>query len=206
MSWTISPYTALTLREDLSDALSRIEGKKAVFAAADETGAPNAWPADFSTTITIATHPIHDSGLIKDLGRAQFSLPGDDIEVPVPKYLQESGHEKTSGSSAATALAAGLASLILICVRFAYYDEKEEPTGPGKFDPQKENKAAEAAFRTFRRQDNMVQVFQKMCNPERPKFVEPWRFFKDLEDKTLEEVKSQLKASFDTALDINSHP
>jgi hypothetical protein len=200
MSWTISNYKDEGI---LCEALAGTEAKRTVFAATGDKGAADAYPSDFESTIAIANQQFNGSGVItEDFNRAKFCLPGDDIKVRVPEYLATTGYEKTSGSSAATALAAGLASLILTCVRFAYY---EEPTGPGKGEPNthKPNKAAEDAFLKFRRQHNMSKVFNRMCTNERPKFVQPWIFFKDVEDMTFDERKEYLKKKLESALDIH---
>jgi hypothetical protein len=208
MSWTVSGHQESDRGEQLDDlslALARADVDRLAFAATGDMEAKDVWPASFGTTIAIANQPLVTPTLVtNDLERAKYALVGDGIKVPVPKYLKASGSEKTSGSSAATALAAGLASLILACVRFAYY---EEPEGVGDIgneetDPRRPNRAAEVHFNKFRHQHNMTQVLNQMCR-ENTKLLQPWIFFKEIEDKTFEDVKRILRRKFDAALDMN---
>jgi hypothetical protein len=203
MSWTISEFEAnnIKLKDRLLDTLSTAANKRIIFAATGDRGltAPSPYPADFSSTIAIATTPMAGPGNNQsDIDRALFCLPGDDLEVIVPKYLNPQGVEKTSGSSAATALAAGLASLILTCVRFAFYEPSSDSTKHGA--PSDYNDAAESAFNHFRHQDNMKHVFKVMCTKEHLKFVQPWIAFADLDSKNFDDAKQYLRNFLDSTL------
>lgn len=66
MSWTLSDYEAhdVKLRDKLGGALSEAAAKRLDFSATGDSGitAPSSWPADFSSTIAIATTPMGGSG------------------------------------------------------------------------------------------------------------------------------------------------
>ena len=212
MSWALSPGSARdsTTRGKVGEAISETK-KRLVFCATGDGGptAAFAYPAKFPITIAISTTTI--GGVDPPLAQgehANFSFPGEDLDVQVPTYLNPTGIEKTGGSSAATALAAGLASLILSCVRFAYYEEPSNRTLRTQLNPLRkstENPAAERAFKNFRDQDNMRRVFEDMCGTpgHRKKFVQPWTVFKpELSRMDFDEAKGWLKAYFDKVLQM----
>ncbi|KAH0566275.1 hypothetical protein GP486_000327 [Trichoglossum hirsutum] len=211
MSWTLSPESARdsNTRGKVGEALSEAK-KRLVFCATGDGGptAPFAYPARFPFTIAISTTTI--GGVDPPLAQSEhagFSLPGEDLDVQVPTYLNPMGWEKTRGSSAATALAAGLASLILSCVRFAYYEEPLTNILRTPLNLRKGtmNPAAERAFKKFRDQDNMRRVFEDMCgSPDhRKKFVQPWTVFKpELSRMDFDEAKAWLRAYFDKVLQM----
>jgi len=199
MSWTISDLQATdtTLHDKLNDACARAAEKRIIFCATGDKGATalTRCPAEFYSTIAIATTPMTGPGNNSaDMGHAQFALPGDDLQVDAPTYLEPTGVERTAGSSAATALAAGLASLILTCVRFAYYREQPGAVIGGQ-NRKGDNEAAEKAFTHFRHQDNIKKVFNKLCK-EQPKFVQPWTMVENVENLTHNEVKDRLYQFF----------
>jgi Subtilase family len=199
MSWTLSDKASEDpqMRKIVSDAILDAK-KRIVFSAVGDKGttAEYSYPADFQNVTGISTTSI--GGVdppTAESNKAVFSLPGEDLETPMPTYLRQ-GLGKVKGSSAATALAAGLASLILTLVRFAYY--KEDKARSSK------NERAERYFRDFRDPNNMMRVFRKMCvSTEHKKFVQPWTAFpnaSELEKMDFDRFKETLVTYFDAAL------
>ena len=199
MSWTLSDKASEEprMRDIVSDAILDAK-KRLVFCAVGDKGttAEYSYPADFQNVIGISTTSI--GGVdppTAESNKAKFSLPGEDLETPMPSYLHQ-GLGKVKGSSAATALAAGLASLILTLVRFTYY--KEDKARLSK------NERAERYFRVFRDPNNMMRVFRKMCTAtEHRKFVQPWTVFpnaSELEKMDIDKFKETLFTFFEEAL------
>ncbi|KAH0562627.1 hypothetical protein GP486_002690 [Trichoglossum hirsutum] len=199
MSWTLSDKASEEprMRDIVSEAILDVR-RRLVFSAVGDKGtnAEYSYPADFQSVIGISTTSI--SGVdppTAESNKAKFSLPGEDLETPMPSYLGQ-GLGKVKGSSAATALAAGLASLILTLVRFAFYKE-DKIRKP-------ENESAERYFRDFRDPNNMMRVFKKMCTAtEHRRFVQPWTVFPnagELEKMDIDKFKETLVTFFEEAL------
>lgn len=84
-------------------------------AKSDEPYTPNVWPADYDTTISVAS-----ASTIAHVQRVDkppdIIILGEKMEVDAPAYAIQK-ERVVSGSSVATALASGIASLILILAR-----------------------------------------------------------------------------------------
>ncbi|KAL7928975.1 hypothetical protein V8C35DRAFT_325486 [Trichoderma chlorosporum] len=109
--------TTYELQQNCHEAADR--GIAMLCSAHDEgTNLAHAWPADFAYTITITT--CDEFGTVPPRNRSQryeFAIDGQNVPVGIVPFLNSS--EYVSGSSVATAIAAGLSSLILSCSRLA---------------------------------------------------------------------------------------
>lgn len=84
-------------------------------------------------------------------------IDGDDIMVHGPRYMRNHSESHISGSSVATALAAGIASLCLCLARIANVDGHAED---------------------FKSKEQMMGLFAKMRHPsDGNKIIVPSRFF-----------------------------
>lgn len=118
------------------------------------TNLTHAYPADFDNTITITT--CDEFGIVPPRNKHQsyeFAVNGQEVPVGIVPFL--SSNEYVSGSSVATAIAAGLSSLILSCNRLARREEENH------------EQSAQAAI--------VKHHLQKMAVNE-SKFVQPEKF------------------------------
>ena len=128
------------------------------------------FPADLDEVISISSF----TNLGKKTGStetsAQYFFQGENVSIPAePSYLES--QKRASGSSVATALAAGIAALTLSCRRLGD-DEKRVDR-----------------IKTVR------SVFDRMTLPDQDRYVRPWKVFKD-ENMDHEEGWLWLKSNF----------
>ena len=106
------------------------------------------YPADYPEVIRVsATDKYGHRMTTAQADEVNVLVPGDDFESDAPSYIHESGEKRSiprvSGSSVATALAAGIASLALVLLRI--FNGAEEP-----------------AIELFQEKEKMLRVFKKM--------------------------------------------
>lgn len=168
------------VNKDLQDALKTeirtavITAGILVFCATGDQGqdAMSSYPASYEETISIASTTRQGvSSPRTEEGNASFLLPTEGIETKTPDYLPPSAELK--GSSAATAVASGLASLILTCARFAYRDYKSTTSA--------QNDMAEKQVSKFKKNITMQTMFSNLCSPNR-KSVQPERLLSKIEN------------------------
>ncbi|KAL6817437.1 peptidase S8/S53 domain-containing protein [Trichoderma camerunense] len=91
-------------------------------------GVSTTYPASFHNTITITACDDYGKvlrpGPSSDTGSFQYKVQGQSVAAGVIPFLDSDDY--ISGSSVATAITAGLSSLILSCDRIAKYDPKNE--------------------------------------------------------------------------------
>ena len=177
MSWSLSGSDQ---NDPLYDAFEQEFNavKSIIFAATGDNSeqTPASYPARWHNAISICSTNIGGSPSARaETGHSNYWVAGEDVEVDVPRYLYSGGTATVNGSSGATALAAGLASLILSCVRFAFH---EEPTSAnGHSDDKAERLAVEEAereFNSFKSAQTMRTVFDNLCKKQGSKFLQPW--------------------------------
>ena len=114
------------------------------------------YPADYDEVISISSLTnLGKQAESTELNASYFFL-GEDVRIPAePSYLETRG--RASGSSVATAIAAGIAALILSCYRLA-------------------NKTA-----AMDRIETVKDYLNRMTagSPESNRYVRPWVVFKD---------------------------
>jgi hypothetical protein len=173
LSWTAE----LTQSDDkytrLQDLLSRaFTGNIIVFGAIDDTR-PEETPIPASLSNAFAIRHVSIDNPVQlppnELEIVKYLLPGKGIEIKLPRYLDSKGYQVTDqGSSYATAVAAGLASLVLCCGRFALRPEPQPVSGKLLFSHLKKPKV-------------MANIFDSLGvkNPSNynKKFVRPWHHF-----------------------------
>ncbi|EXA41585.1 hypothetical protein NW756_010087 [Fusarium oxysporum] len=177
MSWTIDPPKDDRERQDLENAV--VEAANAnilMFCSARDKGAHNAPTYPSNATGKIFTiGAANSSGASVDyVGNASelsYTFPGDKVEV-------DSGRtppEIVDGSSVATALAAGLAALILYCIQVRIFLAKD-------YEKQK----AREAYKKVKQHEGMVKAFDAIetTKESNHKFLKVWEVFgKHVEQK-----------------------
>jgi subtilisin family serine protease len=114
----------------------------------------NVYPADCGDVISISSLTNYGKLTESTETNARYFFQGENVSVPAePSYLESQKH--ASGSSVATALAAGLAALIISCRRLGN-EEKD-----------------------IKRTRTVTTVFDRMTQTENDKYVRPWKVFKD---------------------------
>ena len=112
------------------------------------------YPADYDEVVSISSLTSFGKRTESTETNAQYFFQGENVSIPAESTYLES-QKQVSGSSVATALAAGVAALTLSCRRLGN-EEKD-------MDRVKTVKA----------------VFDRMTLPEKDKYVRPWMVFRD---------------------------
>lgn len=128
------------------------------------------FPADYAEVISISSLTSLGKRTESTETNAQYFLQGENVSIPAePTYLESEKY--ASGSSVATALAAGVAALTLSCRKLGNEETDME------------------------RIQTIKTVFDHMTLPEKDRYVRPWMFFKDQRIGKQEGI-SWLKAQF----------
>ena len=180
-------------RAELEQALNSKSIKvPLVFAATGDAGAQpeHSLPASLSSCFAIS--PSNVFGNQTDYAeipvKQHFLFPGENILSQGPEYLKK--QEPTiDGSSAATALAAGLASMILTLVRLAYLNSNDDD----------DDDEVEKKISRFNSQFEMDKLFARMTAPG-SKLIKPsllFNVFKGNSDRPDNELIASLRTIFD---------
>ena len=134
------------------------------------------YPADYDEVISISSYTNLGDKTGSTETSAQYFFQGENVSIPAePSYLES--QKRASGSSVATALAAGIAALTLSCRRLGDNETKVD------------------------RIKTVKSVFDRMTLPDQDKYVRPWKVFKD-ENMDAEEGWQWLKSNFGTKGDF----
>jgi hypothetical protein len=159
MSATVKQTDAL--EEEVANAISAgilVLGSTSGEGYVDE----EAWPANFESVLSIGAAKItgkETAESIKD--NAKYMFPGKDILVNASFLGSQPQQTEVSGTSFATAIAAGVGSLLLACHRLALSTQDR----PARWK----------SHMKFRRQ-TVVKMFDKM-SANRGRYVKPWDIF-----------------------------
>jgi Subtilase family len=128
-----------------------------------------AYPAIYPSVLGIAAANAQGKETLESVkADADYLFQGENIFTRVTYLGSENPQQAISGTSVATAIAAGVASLSLACHRLALST--------------KSNEEAWINHKTFR--EKIVRsVFDKMIEVPKSKYVTPWRVFPETEDK-----------------------
>lgn len=175
MSWTIDvPENENQDVRDLKTAISEAaEANILMFCAASDKGAKHTSSYPSKATNNIFTIGAADaSGImasyVGDINSVDFIFPGKKVE---PEGLGEAPTKDVdywTGSSVATALAAGLAALILYCAQIRLLRA-----------PATQKEKARRDFQALKKHEKMLQAF-KMIGPttaSRGKYLAVWEVF-----------------------------
>lgn len=111
---------------------------------------------------------------VGNLGNINFTFPGTKVEMDGPR-TDDSSSREVSGSSIATALAAGLAGLVLYCVQVRLLLATDH-----------EKQKARRDFQLLKQHDFMMKALKDIGTTEESnhKFIEVWEVFgKKVEEK-----------------------
>lgn len=187
ISWTVKKPRDAEQDADLNklgDAIKLALDKGIlIFCAAGDAGnfSDEEYPYEFDRNRIIRIGTATDDG--RPWGRSgdphnlDFIFPGYDVvsRNTRPDENFPTGFRENTGSSVATALAAGLAALVLHCVRLAAI-LKEDDTKTGASDAEGLVEASQLkALKDYR---NMKALFEKIgVDREKHKFIEVWNRF-----------------------------
>ncbi|KAK0610002.1 hypothetical protein B0T17DRAFT_658553 [Bombardia bombarda] len=191
MSWTVKMTNEnkegiASLR---SAVLRALDQGILIFCAAGDTGAiiDSEFPYSIDTTrIFRIGAAMADGRMWGPTGsplNLSFILPGHNIvsRNPHREAAMPGGFEENTGSSVATALAAGLAALVLHCIRLgAIFTEMEKRQQQGKLEGAGLAAVRLADFASVKAHDNMKSVLKAIgLDDSQQKFIEVWRRFEE---------------------------
>ncbi|RBA15540.1 hypothetical protein FPRO05_12614 [Fusarium proliferatum] len=190
MSWTIDPPNDDGERQDLENAV--IEAANAnilMFCSARDKGAHNAPTYPSKATGKIFTIGAANSSgasvdYVGNTSELSYTLPGDKVEVDNGP-TRRTAPEIVDGSSVATALAAGLAALILYCIQVRIFLAKDS-----------EKQKAREAYRKVKHHEGMVKAFDAIetTKESNHKFLKVWEVFgKCVEQKDHKPLEERLQ-------------
>jgi hypothetical protein len=144
-----------------------------------------AWPADYPLVIKIAAATDFGKEAPETVKKkADFLFPGEDIVAQASFLGTNRWSHEVSGPSAATAVAAGIASLILTCDRMA-------------LGAMRDVELSEALKQHNKLKRSRVLKAFKHGWDEDAKYVRPWEFFSEGSNVSWGEGDSVLRWMFD---------
>ena len=186
MSWTIKET------EENGNDIRRLEAamneasKKGIlmFCAAGDKGShqDKEYPAAYNPTRIFRIGAAKANGnvwdWVGDPRNLDFILPGHEVVDRNPHGAPLEKFRPRTGSSVATALAAGLAALVLHCVRLSAIHT--DTLGPSAT----KSAVAISDFNNLQKHDNMKAAFKAIGTSEESqnKFIEVWRHFSKAEE------------------------
>ncbi|KAI1128238.1 peptidase S8/S53 domain-containing protein [Nemania abortiva] len=128
-----------------------------------------AFPANYPEVLKIAATDYRGRETAESLqNKADFMLPGDNIVAKTTFLGSDNPTDEVSGTSVATAIASGVASLVLACHRLSL-SKQQSPE----------------LWRTHNKlkRELVRKVFRQMAADNTGNFVKPWLFFGGSEDQ-----------------------
>ncbi|KAL6906988.1 hypothetical protein GGI43DRAFT_380509 [Trichoderma evansii] len=180
MSWTIDPPEDEEERRLLDLAIGTAANENILlFCSASDKGAKSSetYPSKATKkifTIGAATSSGMADPWVGNLGNINFTFPGTKVEMDGLR-TDDSSSREVSGSSIATALAAGLAGLVLYCVQVRLLLSTDQ-----------EKQKARRDFQLLKQHDYMMKALKDIGTTEESnhKFIEVWEVFgKKVEEK-----------------------
>lgn len=174
MSWTIEPPEDDVVRRELETAI--LDADRAnilMFCSASDQGArqTDTYPSRATRrilTIGAAGPSGETSPCVGNPDKVDFTFPGDSVEL-MDGEAAAGPAKVVSGSSAATALAAGLAALVLYCVQVRLWHV-----------PEAEKEQVRRDFEALKKHEEMVKAFRYSIGTSPGsgyKFVTVWDVF-----------------------------
>ncbi|KAM7221644.1 thermostable alkaline protease [Rhypophila decipiens] len=129
-----------------------------------------AYPANYPEVIKIAATDYWGRETAQSLlSKADFMLPGENIVAKTTFLGSDNPTDRVSGTSVATAIASGVASLVLACHRLSLSKQTSHERWK--------------MHATFKR-ELVKKTFEEMAADNAGKFVKPWLFFGGSENRT----------------------
>ena len=210
ISWTCSDKLTNADKSRLEKKIIQDAGRDSVvFCATGDKGPSTkqkSYPAGFASPFEICNCSIAgDPSANAEPQHSDFILPAENLLVDVPKYLNKDGNEMASGSSAATAVAAGLVALILTLASFAFYPEEQRSSDADGDWPKPDMRSkrfeseVQGKLDHLKLRSTMEKVLKFLCDGSE-KFVQPWRVLPlDLEYEEFSSAKRRIAEFLDAA-------
>lgn len=174
MSWTIDPPTDEEVRNELEKAIQDADKANILmFCSVADTGAKqtDTYPSKATQrifTIGAAGPSGETTAWVGNQEKISFTFPGDRVELmdgAAPETTKE-----VTGSSVATALAAGFAALVLYCVQVKLWSARTEA----------EKAEIRENFEALKRHEQMSNALAKIgtTRESKYKFIMVWNVFK----------------------------
>ncbi|KAH6986619.1 hypothetical protein EDB80DRAFT_818189 [Ilyonectria destructans] len=132
------------------------------------------YPAAYNSVINITATDQYSCITPVSANSVDILIPGQDIVTEGPSYIDKYITSSVSGSSVATATAAGIALLVLLLLRTFNWNQPPEKTTAAKqrsfgaqqqrhrLTPEDQERADEAQIKTFYTRDGILGVFDRM--------------------------------------------
>lgn len=148
MSWVTKKDHA-GLKKAVQDAVKQTDSTRPtlIFCSTADEGVYSGgiWPANYENTVKVAATDQYGHMRPTSTSAVEILVPGEDIVADGPSYMDRYVEGTVSGSSVATALAAGIASLALLMIK-TFNDINE----------------ADEDWKYFHTKEGIMKVFQKM--------------------------------------------
>lgn len=174
MSWTFerTAKNETVLEKDLTEAVKRAATKEILMfcSTGDKGGCKNGqiFPACLDGVFRIGAANSSGKERAETEIDSHYLLPGENLQTEMPSHIKSGVVSPVSGSSLATALASGLAALLLYCI-----------------DCKDNKKLREAA----RRRSRMLKAFDRIAGGGNgPRYLKVWEHLRpDFKEKCTEE-------------------
>ena len=155
MSWTTTKKND-ALEEALKNAVADSESHHPIllFCSGAEEGvwSEKVYPAEHGVAIRVAAADKYGQLLAnQDKDDVNIFIPGEDVKVEGPHYMENLQEAVVGGSSVATALASGIASLAMVLLR-TFNDVEEND----------DNQNDKTKYQKFYKKAGILEVFKKM--------------------------------------------
>lgn len=140
-----------------------------VFCSTADEGiyAGKVYPADYDGTVSVAATDRYGHLQPTAPGRVNVLVPGDNVEAEGPSYMQNFATGTVSGSSVATASAAGIASLVLLLLKTFNEDECETRRGH----------TPKSKLEDYYKSSGIMEVFERMQRESKHTAIQLSDFF-----------------------------
>ncbi|KAF5565820.1 intracellular serine protease [Fusarium phyllophilum] len=204
MSWTIpKPEQGSKLRERLDAVLKRACDRKVIMfcSSSDQIDNTEHYPSAYDKKRIFRIGAAHDDG--SPYGHSgndnHFIFPGVNVNTSggrsLPQYLADKrlAPKESTGSSIATALAAGLAAMITHCFKATALSSALARVQQGKDEQVHADLGKESDVKRISEHDVLGEAFKKLGKAHNDQFIQVWkRFNPAIQDQTVRDLKNKL--------------
>ncbi|KAG5795382.1 hypothetical protein H9Q69_005579 [Fusarium xylarioides] len=212
MSWTIpKPEQGSKLRERLDAVLKRACDRKVVMfcSSSDQIDNTEHYPSAYDKEHIFRIGAAHDDGsrYVRSGNGNHFIFPGVNVNTSGGRNLPQDLANKrltpkeSTGSSIATALAAGLAAMITHCFKATALSSALARVQAGRDEQVHADLGQESDFKRISEHDVLEEAFKKLGKADNDQFIQVWNRFNPT-SKFLEDGKNSEKKKRDYIKDL----